>query len=95
MHLQEKNRLKTKGIFKRFSVNCYGEERTIEKIRELKSEKFKILKKKKGSKEYQKYFLRYNPLEEIELELRIRIDQLVHLSSLGQPVLVKHILQRN
>ena len=44
MHLQEKNRLKTKGIFKRFSVNCYGEERTIEKIRELKSEKFKILK---------------------------------------------------
>jgi hypothetical protein len=66
MHLQEKNRLKTKGIFKRFSVNCYGEERTIEKIRELKSEKFKMLKKKKGSKEYQKYFLRYNPLEEIE-----------------------------
>lgn len=66
MQIQNKNRLSTKSIFKRFSVNCYGNQQTIETLREIKSEKFRTLKKKKGSKEYQKYFLRYNPLEELE-----------------------------
>lgn len=63
---QNKMKLKHKGLFKRFSVNCYGNQQTIESLREIKSEKFRILKNKKTSKEYKKYFLRYNPLEEVE-----------------------------
>ena len=46
-----------------FSTNCYGTQITPEKLREIKSEKFIELQDKKGSKEYEKYFIRYNPLE--------------------------------
>jgi hypothetical protein len=66
MQVQNKTKFKNKGLFKRFSVNCYGTQPTIETLRELKSEKFRTLKNKKTSSEYQKYFLRYNPLEDIE-----------------------------
>ena len=61
--VQQKNRLKQKGLLKRFSTNCYGTQITPEKLREIKSEKFIELQDKKGSKEYEKYFIRYNPLE--------------------------------
>ena len=64
--VQQKNRLKQKGLLKRFSTNCYGTQITPEKLREIKSEKFKELQNKKGSKEYEKYFIRYNPNELLE-----------------------------
>ena len=64
--VQQKNRLKQKGLLKRFSTNCYGTQITPEKLREIKSEKFIELQDKKGSKEYEKYFIRYNPLELLE-----------------------------
>ena len=48
---------------KRFSINCYGKQLTIEKIREEKAEKYKELKKNRGSKEWNWYFLRYTPGE--------------------------------
>ena len=59
--VQEKNRLKQKGILKRFGLNCYGQQETIDKIRSEKTEKFKELKNKRGTKEYEKYFLKYVP----------------------------------
>ena len=37
--VQQKNRLKQKGVLRRFSINCYGKQLTIEKIRAEKSEK--------------------------------------------------------
>ena len=46
--VQQKNRLEQKGLLKRFSINCYGKQLTIEKIREEKAEKYKELKKKTG-----------------------------------------------
>jgi len=59
--VQAKNRLEQKGILKRFSINCYGEQHTLEDMRAFKTKKFKELKKDRNSKEYQKHFLRYNP----------------------------------
>jgi hypothetical protein len=63
-HVQAKNRLEQKGLLKRFSINCYGKNlETLESIRSTKAEKFKELKNKRGSKEYDEYFLRYTPGE--------------------------------
>jgi len=61
--VQQKNRLEQKGLLKRFSINCYGKQLTIEKMREEKAEKYKELKKNRGSKEWNWYFLRYTPEE--------------------------------
>jgi len=61
---QEKNRLQQKGLLKRFSMDCYGEERhTKEKSRAHKSEMFTKLKNNRGSDEWNWYFLRYVPNE--------------------------------
>lgn len=63
-HVQAKNRLEQKGLLKRFSINCYGSNlETLESVRAIKAEKFKELKSKRGSKEYDEYFLRYTPGE--------------------------------
>ena len=61
--VQQKNRLKQKGILKRFSISCYGDQETIENIRSKKSQMFNKLKNKKSSKEYEEWFLKYNPAE--------------------------------
>ena len=61
-HVQAKNRLEQKGLLKRFSINCYGKNlETLESVRAVKAEKFKELKNKRGTKEYDEYFLRYTP----------------------------------
>ena len=62
-YIQSKNRIQTRGVLKRFSINCYGKQETLEDIRGYKSEKYKELKNNKTSKEYQNNFLRYYPLE--------------------------------
>ena len=59
--VQARNRLEQKGVLKRFSVNCYGKQSTLETVRAQKANKFKELHKNRCSKEYQKYFLRYIP----------------------------------
>lgn len=59
--VQQKNRLKQKGLLKRFSVECYGKEKTIEEIRMTKSNKYKELKNKKNTKKYEAWFLKYTP----------------------------------
>lgn len=61
--VQQKNRLAQKGLLKRFTIDCYGEQMTMEKMRAEKSDKYKELKKNKGKKEYDWYFLRYIPHE--------------------------------
>jgi hypothetical protein len=59
--VQEKNRLKQKGVLKRFSINCYGRQETIEDMRAEKTVMFKKLKTDRGSKEYEEWFLKYRP----------------------------------
>lgn len=61
--VQQKNRLLQKGLLKRFTIDCYGDQLTMEKMRAEKSDKYKELKKSKGKKEYEWYFLRYIPHE--------------------------------
>ena len=61
--VQEKNRLKQKGLLKRFSINCMGHQETVEEMRAEKTSKFAELKDKKGKPEYDEWFLRYRPLD--------------------------------
>lgn len=62
--IQERNRLSQEGVLRRFSINCYGKQETIQDMRAEKVEKYKELKDKKGTVEYEKYFLKYSPYEE-------------------------------
>jgi len=68
--VQQRNRLQQKGLLKRFSITCYGHQETIEEMRAEKAEKFKELKdhKKKQSAEYEEYFLRYRPADDLSLK---------------------------
>jgi len=59
--IQQNNRLKMQGLLRRFSITCYGKQKTLEDIRTQKSKQFKKLKTKKKTNEYDKWFLRYNP----------------------------------
>lgn len=59
--VEAQNRLSQKGILKRFSINCYGHQKTLEEMRSEKSDKFKELKNKKNTKEYEMWFLKYVP----------------------------------
>ena len=68
--VQQRNRLQQKGLLRRFSITCYGHQETIEEMRAEKAEKFKELKdhKKKQSAEYEEYFLRYRPADDLSLK---------------------------
>jgi hypothetical protein len=59
--VQQKNRLKQKGLLRRFSITCYGHQETLEENRAHKSEKYKELKEKGDKEEFQKWFLNYKP----------------------------------
>ena len=62
--VQQRNRLKQKGLLRRFSIDCYGQEKhTKEKIRAEKTRRYKELKKHRGGKEWEYYFLNYKPGE--------------------------------
>lgn len=61
--VQQQNRLKQKGLLKRFSINCYGHQMTLEEMRAEKAAKFIELKDTKNTKEYEEWFLRYRPVQ--------------------------------
>jgi len=61
--VQEQNRLEQKGILRRFTMDCYGEQITLDSNRKAKSAMFQKLKKNRNSKEYEEWFLRYIPAE--------------------------------
>lgn len=60
-NIQKYNRLNRKGLLKRFTMNCIGKQPTMEDIRHEKNELFKNLYSKKGTKQYDMYFLNYRP----------------------------------
>ena len=64
--VQQKNRLEQKGVLRRFSISCYGHQDSIEELRAEKASKFKELKNKKGTKEYDEWFLNYRPEDKLE-----------------------------
>jgi len=72
---EQQNRLEQKGILKRFSINCYGKQTTLEDIRSIKSDKFKEFKDSgisKDSKEYKMWFFKYNPTDKIEKPIIVK-----------------------
>lgn len=60
--IQQKNRLNQRGLLKRFNFDCIGKQPQLEDIRAEKAEMFKQLIDKKGSREYEMWFLKYNPV---------------------------------
>ena len=74
--VQQRNRLKQKGLLKRFSINCYGHQLTLEEIRAQKSEKYIALKDKKGTQEYEEHFLRYRPGDDVKTKKREKTDKI-------------------
>lgn len=61
--LEQKNRLSQRGLLKRFGPNCIGKQETMENIRAEKTKKFLELKKKRNTREFERYFLKYVPSE--------------------------------
>jgi hypothetical protein len=59
--MQQRNRLKQHGLLKRFSINCYGKQDTLDTMRAEKAEMFEKLKGKRGGPEWDRYFLKYIP----------------------------------
>jgi len=59
--VEEKNRLRQTGLLKRFTMNCYGKQETLETIRALKTEMYKKLSDQRGTREYDMWFLKYSP----------------------------------
>jgi hypothetical protein len=59
--VQQKNRLEQKGLLRRFSITCYGHQESVEEMREHKNKIYRELKSKKGTKEFDEWFLNYKP----------------------------------
>jgi Poly(A) polymerase catalytic subunit len=61
--VQQRNRLKQKGLLRRFSIDCFGHQETLEEIRAKKAEMYRELKGKQNTREYDEWFLSYKPGE--------------------------------
>ena len=59
--VQQRNRLEQRGLLKRFSIQCYGKQKTVEDIRAEKTAKYRELSGDPGSVEFQMWFLKYVP----------------------------------
>jgi hypothetical protein len=68
--VQQKNRLEQKGLLKRFSIICYGHQESVEEMRAEKAKKFKELKDKRGTKEFEEWFLNYKPSGEKQKNIK-------------------------
>ena len=62
-NVQQKNRLKQRGLLRRFSITCYGKQPTLNDIFTKKSVKMEELKSNKNSKEYEEWFMKYRPMK--------------------------------
>lgn len=61
--VQQRNRLKQWGLLKRFSINCYGHQETVEEMRAHKAEIYREMKEDKANPEYDEWFLNYRPAD--------------------------------
>ena len=59
--VEQKNRLSQIGLLKRFTLSCYGKQSTIESVRSEKTDMFRKLQNKRDAKEWEQWFLKYNP----------------------------------
>jgi hypothetical protein len=56
-------RLEEDGILKRFSPTCIGDQKTLISMRRRETSKREELKNKRGTDEYESWFLNYNPVQ--------------------------------
>ena len=68
--VQYKNRLEQKGLLRRFSIICYGHQESVEEMRAEKANKYKELSEKRGTKEFEEWFLNYRPGEKKTIPLK-------------------------
>lgn len=59
--VQQKNRLSQKGLLKRFSITCYGHQKSVEEMRAEKAAKYKEFKQSNDKKKFEEWFLNYRP----------------------------------
>lgn len=59
--VQSKNRLQQKGVLKRFSLQCIGNQSTLADMRNEKNKKYLELKGNRNTREYEEWFLMYAP----------------------------------
>jgi hypothetical protein len=59
--IQQKNRIEQRGLLKRFSIDCYGKQQTLDVIRSEKAEKYRELSSHRNSRDYEMWFLKYIP----------------------------------
>jgi hypothetical protein len=70
--VEQHNRLSQNGLLKRFTMNCYGAQPTLETIRAEKSKKFQELRGRPlNDPEREEWFLKYNPALKIEAKSAI------------------------
>lgn len=79
--VMRKNRLAQKGLLKRFSMKCYGKAETLETMRSKKSRMFNLLKTKRGTAEYDEWFLKYDPARKKGIERAVKTRRINKASS--------------
>jgi len=75
--MEQHNHLDQRGILKRYSIDCYGKQETLEDMRSKKTEMFKELSNDRTTKEYQMWFLRYAPNDNSNKKKEKNVDKTV------------------
>ena len=75
--MEQHNHLDQRGILKRYSIDCYGKQETLEDMRSKKTEMFKELSNDRNTKEYQMWFLRYAPNDNSNKKKEKSVDKTV------------------
>ena len=84
--VEQNNRLNQKGLLKRFTVQCYGKQPTLESIRAEKAEKFKELMNKRDSPEWNAWFFKYSPNVKLEAKGKKEVKEAEKaIKSLSKP----------
>jgi hypothetical protein len=73
--VEQQNRLAQRGLLKRFSIDCYGKQPTLESIRAEKVKKYDELKNSRNSPEYEDWFLKYNPAQRYGVLKTVAADE--------------------
>ena len=75
VEIYKNSNLENKGVLKRFELPCIGPQHTLSDMKKEKNIKFIELNGKKGTKEYDMYFLNYNPGQRQETNKNIQIKR--------------------
>lgn len=77
-NVEQQNRLLQRGLLKRFNTECYGSQKTLEDIRTEKAKKYEELKSMVNSREYEMWFLKYNPAYYLEQKSATKSAESTH-----------------